>query len=382
MYTQDTDRPAHCVYGPSSLERRFLCPGSAALEANLPDQSSTDAQSGTRIHKWLQGAIDFFCHRGENPSVEGMTAEEQEIGKSGFTYFLNEMRDNDWREEMVQAEAPLEYKDGFGVLYWGTADVLVVDHDAEMITVIDWKTGFIDVAEAQDNWQGAAYALAAMSWYPGYSCRVVFHNPRSGEHSEHVYENEDFRHLKSAVCKCIADAKRPDAPRVFGERQCRYCKAAAQCVCPEFNASRMAVAAMGNESMKVSDMSDNLLAEYYQRCKLVARASEMIEAEMRKRIEEKGEVAGYRIKKVSGGFDCDDLPSLYTALGDVIEQKDFLECCKVSVTNLRDLWARKAKDCGVCKSIKAAKDEFMLNVANLLVERSPRIWITKDKEKE
>lgn len=378
MYTQN-----HCLYSPSSLERRFLCPGSAALESALPEHSSPEADSGTRIHAAIAGYIQHKKSGEEGLHVAPLTDEaEGDIYYRATEWLEAEMQAQGWDWSQVSAEERLEYRDAFGLLYWGTADVVVRDTDSRMLTIVDWKTGFLDVAEAKDNWQGAAYALCLMSDNPGCDCRVIFQNLRTVHRSEWTYLASDYSYLSRSVCAAITKAKQPNAPRRYGETQCRYCKAAAQCVCPEFNASRMAVAAMGSETMKIADMSDSLLAEYYQRCKLVARASELIEAEMRKRIEEKGEVAGYRIKKVSGGFDCDDLPSLYTALGDVLEQKDFLECCKVSVTNLRDLWARKAKDCGVCKSIKAAKDQFMLDVANLLVERSPRIWITKDKEKE
>lgn len=380
MYTQ-TERKAHCLYGPSSLERRYLCPGSAALEENLPDTTSDEARSGTRIHAAIAGYVQHKKSGEKGLHVAPLTDEaESDIYYRATDWLEAEMQAQGWDWSQVSAEVPLEFSDAFGPLYWGTADVLVVDDASEMLTVIDWKTGFLEVAEAKDNWQGAAYALAAMSEHPGYSCRVVFRNPRTGSSSETTYAADDYYTLCSSVVQVIARSKEQNAPRVFGEAQCRYCKAAAQCVCPEYLASQYAVAKIGETTMRLADMSDGILAEYYQRCKLVARATEAIEAEMRRRIEERGEVAGYRIKKVSGGFDCADLPALYTAVGDVLEQGEFLGCCKVSVSDLRDLWAKKAKDQGVSPSLKAAKDEFMLNVANLLQERSPRMWIIKEKE--
>jgi hypothetical protein len=37
---------------PSNLRRRFLCPGSARLEAGIPDEDSEDALRGRLLHKY------------------------------------------------------------------------------------------------------------------------------------------------------------------------------------------------------------------------------------------------------------------------------------------------------------------------------------------
>ena len=41
----------HCIFGPSVLHRRALCPGSMWAEKDVPDEESLEAQAGTAAHK-------------------------------------------------------------------------------------------------------------------------------------------------------------------------------------------------------------------------------------------------------------------------------------------------------------------------------------------
>lgn len=59
----------HHPFGPSSFERRELCPGSYRMEMDLPSVESPDSQEGTRKHEEIAKAIDAFYH-GEGVTFE------------------------------------------------------------------------------------------------------------------------------------------------------------------------------------------------------------------------------------------------------------------------------------------------------------------------
>jgi len=50
----------HDLFGPSSMHRRQLCPGSAKMEVlfwTAPDEASKEAQAGTKLHKAMAGEV-------------------------------------------------------------------------------------------------------------------------------------------------------------------------------------------------------------------------------------------------------------------------------------------------------------------------------------
>ena len=50
----------HHPFGPSSLERRELCPGSWRLEKDLPPVETKDSIEGTELHKSIADLISVF----------------------------------------------------------------------------------------------------------------------------------------------------------------------------------------------------------------------------------------------------------------------------------------------------------------------------------
>lgn len=49
--SEKPEKYLHHLYGASVLGRRFLCPGSARMERDLPDVVTEIAQEGIDIHK-------------------------------------------------------------------------------------------------------------------------------------------------------------------------------------------------------------------------------------------------------------------------------------------------------------------------------------------
>lgn len=364
----------HHDFGPSSLERRDLCPGSYAIESLLAEPSSTpEAQRGTRIH----AAIAAMLSNTVIPEV--LNEEEKEVADKLFEYVLTEKQVNGWTDEMLFPEKRLSYGSFSGELYFGTADLVVVDKQAEMLTVFDWKTGRKPVAEAADNFQGAAYALAAMQTFMLDTCRVVFYNPCINQLSDHVFVGMDG--LAKVITGVISKANEANAPRFPGEKQCRYCKGALFGTCPEYiaeleTASKLTV--IPNRK-PIKELTDAQVVELYGKCKLVDKLKSQIEDELKSRIESKGECAGWTMKSSSGGREATDVNGIYSVLEQTFTVDEFISFCSISVSALEKAYAKKMKGTNGFKTEKDAKANFAFITSDFISEKAPRRNLTPPK---
>jgi hypothetical protein len=116
---------------------------------------------------------------------------------------------------------------------FGTSDAIIIDGDT--IHIIDLKYGKGIKVDATDNSQGKLYAIGALCDYGFlYEIKtVVIHivQPRIDNISVWEISVADLLIWAEWVRDRAAMCDIPDAPRVAGEAQCRWCKA--QAICPE-----------------------------------------------------------------------------------------------------------------------------------------------------
>ena len=157
------------------MERRELCPGSFRLEKDLPSVPSEAAEEGTRLHAEVADLITQFLENGKRPEPYDSLAYQ-----AFFRLFeIITLAGNDAEDVLV--ERRLEFKYAGIVQYYGYSDVVVVFPDK--VLVIDFKFGYLPVTEAENNMQGAAYALAAMQEFKKDKAEVHFINPRINQHT-------------------------------------------------------------------------------------------------------------------------------------------------------------------------------------------------------
>ena len=365
----------HHPFGPSSLKRRELCPGSYRLEALCKEQDGGDelAARGTKIHAAIAAYIS-----GKDYDGKPLDAQEAAILES-LVDFWEKFRATLPEGSVITAERHLEVNTFAGPLFYGTSDVVVSCPD-NTARVIDWKTGYAAVDDAADNLQGAAYALAAQLATKAETVEVVFYNPVIHQLSRHEFTRYVLANVQRQIMDIVARAQGEDAPCVPGKAQCQYCKAAAAGVCPAFNAEHQATAALAETGTRIpyTRMQDDALAAIYERCQLVAKVTAAVEAELKRRIEASGSCAGYTLKASSGGRECKDLSALYNAVGDVLDQPEFLSCCTVSVSALEKAYAKACKTLGLHPTEKAAREAFQSETAGIVAEKAPRKSIVKE----
>ena len=213
---------AHSNLGPSSAHRWLTCPGSVAAIEALPirDESSPWAAEGTLAHdvgeKILKGeSTPDDLPEGMFDYVEVYVEYVQNTAKGADALMVEERVDfSDWVEG------------GFG-----TADAIVI-HD-ETMHVIDLKYGMGVKVDADENPQGMLYALGAYSLtemtHDIKTVVITIVQPRLDHISEWSISTDDLLRWAEWVRERAEIAREADAPRVPGEKQCRFCDAKATC---------------------------------------------------------------------------------------------------------------------------------------------------------
>lgn len=356
----------HHHFSPSSLKRRELCPGSAREEAGLPDVSGEYAAEGTRLH-------ELIARRINGEAIEMKDEDAAIVDAAQNEFLLHEVGDG-----AMTTEARLSYSLYGAPLYYGTADVLVVNGKRGLI--IDWKTGRLPVDDAADNLQGAAYVLAAMQQYKLDECEVVFYNPVIYQKTGHVYDGEQAIEISRQINAIIKRCNDPGAPCVPGKAQCQYCKAREHGTCQSYLASvkKAVIIAAAEPRAILSKLSDVELGVLIEAVQPAVKFEESLLRELKTRIEFTGEdVAGWGFKEVSGGREAKDINAVFERVKDDMTATQFIENCKLSVAQLEKTFAKIKKQSGETKTEKEAKEVFLAKVFDLIEEKPAKKQLIK-----
>lgn len=336
----------HHPFSPSVLERRELCPGSFLLEGRLPEaEAGKDAARGTLLHSLIAASLTGIE---EHP----LSTEDSEIVTKAVS-FISNLRIKE--TAMRLCEHQTHFEENGNTLYSGTVDFVAVDKESKEAVIVDWKTGYGEVTEAENNLQGAAYALAIMQEFSVPHVAVYFFNPVLDKVSSHVFSS--WMTIRDTIKRIISEAKKEDAALVPGEKQCKYCRAALQGACPALHHNLNAFTIKEAKEISIESMTDDELCAVFEKARQVEAICEAAEKEIRKRCEEEGSCGNYRVKVSSGGFSVDvqmAFLSLCKAENDWnLSSEKFLECCSVSVPKLKKTFAAESVE--VFKTKKEAE---------------------------
>lgn len=212
----------HSNLGASSAHRWAYCPGSVAACADLPNTSSAFAEEGTQAHDLAETAL-----------IYGSAAldhfEDQDM--AGFVRVYTE-----YVERLAADADHLEIEGRVSFQDWvpggfGTADAIVLRGDT--LHVVDLKYGMGVQVYAENNPQGMLYALGAYSEMRGEvdvrHVVITIVQPRLDHISEWAISVPDLLRWAEWVSQRAEATKAPDAPRVAGDSQCKFCLAKHNC---------------------------------------------------------------------------------------------------------------------------------------------------------
>lgn len=259
------DQPAHSDCGPSSLERRILCPGSRNAERGLPETASGYAAEGTVFHEVAAMCLEF--------GLEPDDFLDKEFEADGYTFtfdesFAHHMRPGiDRVREMLADCEHSGHETRVDISPWtepgqfGTTDNWGVSVEKRTIKVHDWKYGEGVGVEAEGNVQAVAYALGIwndVGWLllgdqEDVKVEIVVDQMRRPEGGGRWKTTlAECLRIGEEIREAVARTADPQAPRVAGLKQCFFCKAKGRC--SELAAFNLAQAAMKFDDLMKEDL--------------------------------------------------------------------------------------------------------------------------------
>ncbi len=226
----------HTLWSPSSLTRRFICPGSANAEDGMPDTSNENSAEGTAAHivheKCLLEDKDVEDFLGEKIQVEEwefeVTREWVKLLQPGIDWLRDQAR-------IPGAKLYTEHRVDLSI--WmpgenGSLDAGIIS--PKLIIIKDLKFGRAWV-DAFQNKQMSGYGLGMIAKYVGFEdtsipVKLVIDQPRAfGGGSEWDTTIGDLLIFGEEMAEKFLASKDPDAPRIPSLDGCTYCKAMFHC---------------------------------------------------------------------------------------------------------------------------------------------------------
>ena len=201
----------HSRFGPSCLNRRYLCPGSAWIDIG-EDEGGDDAKRGTALH-------------GEMAQL--LTGKNAKIWSDEVTNCYNYLFGGVLKERFKRMEVEMQINLGFIHEHLnkeiGNIDLAVwnVFSDGH---IFDWKFGFGDLDPAWQNFQCSGYALALARKYE--LCEVTAHlvNGNTGYASVARFTEEDFDGIEKTIKGIIERCIHGEGEYHPCKTACQYCK--------------------------------------------------------------------------------------------------------------------------------------------------------------
>lgn len=352
----------HHEFSPSGLEQMRLCPGSYKMQLGIENEDNEYSIEGTMLHEAVATG-----------NIEILNDEQLALYQTCYDFLAEQVQDGD--KVFKEQKVVIKDKDG-SILTEGTADV-VIQHEDDSITVIDWKFGYNPVNEVNKNIQLASYAVGAMQKFAASSCNCWVYQPRIYAKSSYVFQNADA--IIENIKLIIKRAKTESYVLNASEDACRYCRA--QMDCPAFRDKF--------RQMVLADSDYDLTHEHnverlYDASKVAKAMIKRIEDAMREIIVDKGSCGRYTIKETSGARQINDINQLYNVVKDYVTIDEFMSTCKLSITKLEALLSNKliarADAMGEKMTKVKAKMECNELMSDLISYGTPKQRIVEIKE--
>lgn len=335
---------SHHPFSPSNLGRRKLCPGSYLQEIDIGDSvdASEDAAEGTLLHGLVNPAF---------PAPDSITDEQEDTI----------LRARDFLKRKT-ADANNIYYELKGVLSLsgrtvthGTMDLVAYVFSSvtpDFVRVIDWKFGRNQLYQITTELQMRAYAGMAMQYFGVKRAEVYVYQPRLDLELFGAYENPEI--IAKEIDVIILDSLSSSNDNLYPSCEaCRHCRA--KISCPAFKPAILD--ALPARAQLGEILSPEKLARALEFASVVSPWIDEIREYAKKAISEGQEIPGWelftrKMRKIANNR------GIVGGLGDVLTPWDILDCAKISIGAIEDLYARKSKENGVSNTMKDAKERL------------------------
>jgi hypothetical protein len=345
--TQNAKSPsekAHAKFSPSSLKSFEACPSYHTRDG----ETNAIAERGNRIHHALE--------TGDYSQL--LDEDERTVASMCHSFTIDLLESKGWKFPKLRRinELKLPIDLGEGVKTFGTCDVLAA-HGEEAV-LIDFKTGYGKIDDAETNAQAQAYVLGAFQKFPEIQkIEFYFVIPHRDEVSLGIYTRADIDRIKlrfNTVIRRAEAARAGDLPPeeafkpAFG--LCEYCGYQTRC---QKLSDMMLSAAKKYDTL--THLPENIHGSANDDPKVLAemlKIAPIVEAwasGVRKRcidlaIQEGVEFPGFKKVERRAARSITSALGAYAAVKDEVPLIEFLEACdKVSISKLEEKFSATAK---------------------------------------
>ena len=312
----------------SGLESAALCPGKPSAERGCPEEASPLAIAGTRMHSGF-----------ETGNLDGLSDDEQKLVQKAIRIRKNMVKE--WHDlqcpdlfpESIRRQTLVEKRLwGFDRKLSGKFDHLEIFAEAGLL--LDLKTGFKEQVSVVKNIQLRAYAVLCADAYglKEVTVGIIQPNLANDVTSVCVYDQESLEKARNEIEGIIWRASDPDARRIPGPVQCRFCRAKSKC--PEARSVASELAKTKLEEITIEQLPDLLDA-----CETAEKIILAIRNKAKEELSVQGSIPGWFMKP---GVVREKITDTELLFGRVhqrfsVDPGDFAAICDVSKTKLRAL---------------------------------------------
>lgn len=382
--TEQTDERAGWSSASNAAYDR-LCPGRHLASRNLPDETSDVAESGNRIHAALSENARNDVNTGTLASLSGSEREVfdscRAIEKKVLLQVFSGEPDQDtrvWKEQRYWSKVPDKIPDPkTHFMHSGKADY--VTKRAGLALILDYKTGMSEAPASSSNEQLRDLAVMVGRALAVDEVIVAIVQPTITSDPELCrYSKEDLARAEQEMWDRVRKSNDPSAPRVAGDVQCKYCKAAPQCKEHLAWASSLLPEKPSPFTVFMSDWTPeqrSVVADHIPRLRKLLDDSEDYLKSLLKADPEA--VPGFQLK--DGQFresitDPQELFNRFLAMDGNLEQ--FMACVKITKGELEDQVRAVTKTKG--KELKSKLESLLVGITEKK-QNAPSLAKIKDK---
>jgi hypothetical protein len=324
---------AHAKLGASNAHRWLNCPGSVSAEDGIPNTSSPFAEEGTTAHELAEQVLNMAHLPPDDVNVEDWPRYATVKGNE----FLDLYEDQGMAEfvrvyvehvnslavgcDALDIEMRVSYEDwvpgGFG-----TADAIIVKGDT--LHICDLKYGMGVRVDAEENPQAMLYALGALTMndmiFDIERIQIHIVQPRLDHISQWEISVPDLLRWAEWVKQCAEEALAEDAPRIPGEKQCRFCRAKASCAALQKLTQDVIMADFDDldNAPKANTLSDAQMRRALEAKPVIEGWLGAIEGLVRDRLNNGGQFPGYKLVEGRSNRQWEDVEEAEQLLDELI----------------------------------------------------------------
>lgn len=324
----------HAILSPSSAARWSRCPGSVSMTKGMPDDSSVFADDGTATHElaaWcLTDGTDAVAYLGRLIKVNGADYAVDEDRAARAQMYVDYVRSLDG-EILPERRLFIGAITGEPEAY-GTSDAVVMCPNE--LVIVDLKDGRGVQVDAENNEQLAIYCQAALDAYDviGYDrVRMVIVQPKLNHISEwsiSVADLAKFIAPISATGHLIIANEIDTMELIPGEKQCRWCKAKANCPALADSVQQTIGATFSEIALEWKPIVEDNLVEKLNAVDLIEDWCRAVRAEAERRLFDGQALPGWKVvagKKGARAWKDKQVAEIaLTAIGNLAYEKSLI----------------------------------------------------------